>query len=176
MAKPPDKQASIDVRKGKPPRELDRAAFQERFLCAFGDPCFVALRREFEAVADAAWDAYADSRKSPLTRTAGPEFADPDYKLAVDWLAARDPIKEAEARHEEGEPRVLLVNGSSRTEHTCPGEMSKTSRLLEIAKATIETEFPETEIEVLDLSRTTSEFRKTIHPCKSCVSTSKALR
>jgi hypothetical protein len=47
---------------------------------------------------------------------------------------------------------------------------------LEIAKATIETEFPETEIEVLDLSRTTSEFRKTIHPCKSCVSTSKALR
>ena len=31
------------------------------------------------------------------------------------------------------------------------------------------------EVEILDLSRTTSEFGKTIHPCKSCVSTSMAL-
>jgi multimeric flavodoxin WrbA len=30
-------------------------------------------------------------------------------------------------------------------------------------------------IDILDLSRTTSEFGKTIHPCKSCVSTSMAL-
>jgi multimeric flavodoxin WrbA len=30
-------------------------------------------------------------------------------------------------------------------------------------------------IDILDLSRTTSEFGKMIHPCKSCVSTSMAL-
>jgi NADPH-dependent FMN reductase len=131
--------------------------------------------RELAAVADAAWDAYADSRKSPLTRKAGPGFADPDYELANDWLAARDAIKQAEARHNHGPAQILLVNGSSRTEHTCPGEMSKTWRLVEIAKGAIETELPEAEINVLGLSRTTLEFGKTIHPSKSCVSTSMAL-
>lgn len=29
---------------------------------------------------------------------------------------------------------MLLINGSSRSEHTCPGEMSKTYRLCEIAR------------------------------------------
>ena len=38
----------------------------------------------------AAWNAYSHSRKSPLTRKAGPGFADADYKIAIDWLAARD--------------------------------------------------------------------------------------
>jgi multimeric flavodoxin WrbA len=53
--------------------------------------------------------------------------------------------------------------------------MSKTWRLVEIAKGAIEAEFSETAIDVLDLSRTTSEYGKTIHPCKSCASTSMAL-
>jgi multimeric flavodoxin WrbA len=175
LAKPPENQTSIDVRKGMPPRKLDRASFQDRFLSAFIDPYFDRLRRELKAIADVAWDAYSSSRKSPLTRKAGPGFADPDYELAVDWLAARDAIRQAEADHTRGPVRILLVNGSSRTEHTCPGEMSKTWRLVEIAKGAIETGFPGAEIDVLDLSRTTSEFGKTIHPCKSCVSTSMAL-
>jgi hypothetical protein len=93
LAKPPDNQASIDVRKGMPSRKLDRASFQERFFSAFIDPSFDSLRRELKAVADAAWDAYANSRKSPLTRKAGSGFADPDYELAMDWLAARDAIQ-----------------------------------------------------------------------------------
>ena len=138
MVKPPENQTSIDVRKGMPPRKLDRASFQERFLSAFIDPSFDQLRRELTAVAEAAWDAYSNSRKSPLTRKAGPGFADPDYDLAVDWLAARDAIRQAEAHHDRGAARILLVNGSSRTEHTCPGEMSKTWRLVEIAKGAIE--------------------------------------
>jgi multimeric flavodoxin WrbA len=158
-----------------PPRKLDRSSFQQRFLSAFVDRSFDALRGELQAVADAAWAAYADGRKSPLTKRAGPGFADPTYELSVDWLAARDAIRQAETHHHEGAARILLVNGSSRTEHTCPGEMSKTWRLVEIAKGAIEIRFPETEIDVLDLSRTTSEFGKTIHPCKSCASTSMAL-
>ena len=43
------------------------------------------------------------------------------------------------------------MNGSSRTEHTCPGELSKTWRLVEIAMEAIETGFAEAEIDVLDL-------------------------
>jgi multimeric flavodoxin WrbA len=51
--------------------------------------------------------------------------------------------------------------------------MSKSWRLLEIARDLIAQEG--FEVDVLDLSRTTSEYGIIIHPCKSCVSTSMAL-
>jgi multimeric flavodoxin WrbA len=159
-----------------PPRRLTRKAFEQRFQSAFIDPVFAPLRGELDALTDAAWDAYADSRKAPLTRKAGEGFADPDYDLSIDWLAARDAIAQAQQRHDDsaGPSRILLVNGSSRTEHTCPGEMSKSWRLVELAQRTISkrTGFV---TDILDLSRTVSEFGRTIHPCKSCVSTSMAL-
>jgi multimeric flavodoxin WrbA len=51
--------------------------------------------------------------------------------------------------------------------------MSKTWRLVKLAEPVFhEMGF---EVDILDLSRTTSEFAKQIHPCKSCVSTSMAL-
>lgn len=64
-------------------------------------------------------------------------------------------------------------NGSSRSEHTCPGESSKTWRLVKLAEPVFR-KFG-FQVDILDLSRTTSEFGKLIHPCKSCVSTSMAL-
>ena len=75
-----------DVRKGMPSRRLDRGTFEKRFKSAFVDPVFSPLQRELQAITDAAWDAYDDSRKAPITRKAGPGFADPDYDIAVDWL------------------------------------------------------------------------------------------
>jgi len=166
----------IDVRKGMPPRKLERAAFSRRFQSVYRDPGFDGLRTELSAIEDATWDAYVASRKAPLTRKAGPGFADPDYDLAVDWLEARAAIAKAQRMHESRtEPaRLLLINGSSRTEHTCPGEMSKTWRLIEMAREILGNE-PGIAVDVLDLSRTTSEFGIMIHPCKSCVSTSMAL-
>jgi multimeric flavodoxin WrbA len=53
-------------------------------------------------------------------------------------------------------------------------KMSKTWRLVELAQAEIAASGG-FEVEILDLSRTTSEFGRTIHPCKACVSTSMAL-
>jgi len=166
---------SPDIRKGMPPVKLDRAAFERRFKSGFVDPAFDPLEKELQAIADAAWDAYADSRKAPHTRKAGPGFADPDYDLSVDWLAARDAIADAQRRHADPAEasRILLINGSARSEHTCPGEMSKTWRLVELAQQTIAGKGFSTDI--LDLSRTTSEFGRTIHPCKSCVSTAMPL-
>jgi multimeric flavodoxin WrbA len=147
-----------------PPVKLSRAEFEQRYRSRFADPVFEPLQRELAAIVDAAWDAYANSRKAPLTRKrkAGPGFADPDYEISVDWLAARGET-----------PRILLVNGSSRSEHTCPGEMSKTWRLVKL----VEPVFQEMGlgVDILDLSRVTSEFGRQIHPCKSCVSTSMAL-
>ena len=122
---------TFDVRKGMPPRKLDHKTFGQRFKSRFVDPVFAPLHRELQALSDAAWDAYADSRKAPITRKAGSDFFDPDYEVSVDWLAARRAIQEAQRRHDDpaGPCRILIVNASTRTEHTCPGEMSKTWRL-----------------------------------------------
>lgn len=167
--------ARIEVRKGMPPVRLDRQEFERRFRNRFRDPVFAALSNQLQAIIEAAWDGYHHSRKSPLTRRAGPGFADPDYQIALDWLAAQEAIRDAQARHDDPAqpPRILIINGSPRSEQTCPGEMSKTWRMVELALPV----FKEAGlgIDVLNLSRLTAEFGKTIHPCKACVSTSMAL-
>jgi hypothetical protein len=111
-----------DVRKGMPAVKLDRAEFEKRYRSRFIDPTFRPLSRELDAIIGAAWDAYSHSRKSPETRKAGPGFADPDYEIAVDWLNARQAIEEAQRCHDDAKqaPRILIINGSSRSEHTCP--------------------------------------------------------
>jgi multimeric flavodoxin WrbA len=165
----------VDVRKGMPPVKLSREAFESRYRSRFADPVFGSLQREIDAIVAAAWDAYSRSRKAPVTRKAGPGFADPQYELSVDWLKARDAVREAQRVHDAaGEtPRILVVNGSARSEHTCPGEMSKSWRLIERAQSVFaEIGFA---VDILDLSRLASEFGRQIHPCKSCVSTSMAL-
>jgi len=119
-------------------------------------------------------------RLQPLAQIAsdaqgGQGFADPDYDIATDWLAARDAILKAQRSHDDigGTPRILIINGSARSEHTCPGEMSKSWRLVKLAEPLFaEMGFA---VDILDLSRLASEFGKHIHPCKSCVSTSMAL-
>jgi multimeric flavodoxin WrbA len=165
----------LEPRRGMPSPKLPQAEFRTRFMQGFCDPAFDAIRPQLEDAARIAWDAYADSRKSPITRKSGPDFADPSYDLSVDWLAARDAIKAAENRHRDApRPRILLINGSPRSEHTCPGEMSKSWRLLEIAQQAIMARHP-CDIDILDLSRTTSEYGRIIHPCKACFSTAAPL-
>ncbi|WFU76365.1 MULTISPECIES: flavodoxin family protein [unclassified Bradyrhizobium] len=164
-----------DVRKGMPPVKLSRAEFERRYKSQFIDPVFAPLGRELDAIVSAAWDAYSHSRKAPLTRKAGPGFADPDYDIALDWLDARAAVLAAQRRHDDASetPRILIINGSARSEHTCPGEMSKTWRLVKLAEPVFtEMGFA---VDILDLSRLASEFGKTIHPCKSCVSTAMPL-
>ncbi|MCK1543552.1 flavodoxin family protein [Bradyrhizobium sp. 147] len=164
-----------DIRKGMPPVRLSREEFESRYRSRFVDPAFAPLQRELDAIVGAAWDAYSHSRKAPLTRKAGAGFADPDYDIAVDWLEARAAVLAAQRRHDDASetPRILIINGSARSEHTCPGEMSKTWRLVKLAEPVfIEMGFA---VDILDLSRLASEFGKNIHPCKSCVATAMPL-
>ncbi|MEQ8177954.1 MAG: flavodoxin family protein [Amphiplicatus sp.] len=163
-------------RKAMPSPALDKAAFRERFLGQFIDPVFTPLEDQLSLIADAAWDAYSGGRKSPLTRKAGQGYADPSFELSQDWLAARATVDAAQTRHDDknGPDRYLIVNASPRSEHTCPGESSKTWRLAEIAQAAIE-EKEGAETEILDLSRLASEYGRKIHPCKACFSTAAAL-
>ncbi|MGD9657428.1 MAG: flavodoxin family protein [Methylocystis sp.] len=166
---------SSSPRKGMPDPTLDELQFRQRFASQFRDPAFNPLGAELERIASAAWDAYTNARKSPLTVKAGEEFADPEFELASDWLGAYRAIEVARLRHDDpsGPTRLLLVNGSSRSEHTCPGEMSKSWRLAEIAKARFDAAGAHTC--VLDLARLASEYGRHIHPCKACFSTAAAL-
>ncbi len=165
-----------EPRKGMPSPQLEEAEFKRRFKSQFQDAAFESLPQELDRVAGAAWSAYDEGNKSPRTRKAGPGFAEPDYELSTDWLMARDDIRLAQQRHDDpaGPFRILLVNGSSRSEHSCPGEMSKSWRLLQIARETVAAEAGFA-IECLDLSRVASEYGRRIHPCKACFSTAAAL-
>src|SRR5262245_33855450 len=119
-----------------PSPQLDEQDFRDRFLQQFADPAFAQFREEIDQIAKVAWEGYSKGRKSPVTRKAGKQFADPDYELSVEWLAARQAIRQAQHEHtsKREPPCILIVNCSPRSEHTCPGEMSKTWRLIEIAQ------------------------------------------
>jgi len=162
-------------RKGMPSPKLDEQEFRRRWLQQFVDPAYEPLRGELERLVAVAWEAYSQGRKAPRTRKAGAGYADPDYDLSVDWIGAREAIQVAQERHQEagGPARFLVVNGSSRSEHTCPGEMSKSYRLAELARQELAADGGQ--VELLDLSRLASEYGRRIFPCKACFSTAAPL-
>jgi multimeric flavodoxin WrbA len=166
---------AIDVRKGQGPGKLDREEFRRRFQERFTHPRFDAERESLERIEAIAWEDYRESRKAPRTRAAGPEFADPAYELSLDWLATRDRLGAAALRHRDprSPSRVILISGSSRNDATCPSEMAKSFRLVEIARATFTA--LGLEVDLLDLSLLSSEYGRQIHPCKGCVSTAMPL-
>lgn len=168
--------ATPNVRRGMPSVTLERAEFQKRFLANFYHPEFEALKPEFERIAAIAWKTYEEYEKSPRTRRAGPEFADPEFDLPVEWLKAREEIRAAESRQKDSTApsRILIVNGSSRSDQTCPGEMSKTWRMVQMARDVVSTTAG-FEVDVLDLSRLVAEYGRIIFPCKACVSTAQPL-
>ena len=129
MAKPP-------VRKQEHYVPLSKDQFRERFMARFYDPAFQEVAAELEKVFEKAWDGYIQYRKSPRVVHAGPDFSAPDRNVPVEWLEARNRIVAAQAiQADPGSPsRVLIVNGSTRSEHSCPGEISKTRRLAQAAR------------------------------------------
>lgn len=164
------------VRKGMPSVQLTKEEFVKRIRGRFYDPAFEALEGEIEEIIEKAWEGYDKYRKSPRTRQAGRGFADPNFKLPVEWLETRRAIEEAEKRRRarSSPSRILLVNGSSRSDQSCPGEMSKSFRLVTMAQEIIAAE-KGFEADLLDLSRLTSEYGRVIYPCKACVSTAMPL-
>jgi len=155
---------------------LTREQFRARFYERFYDPAFDAVKPELEKVFERAWDGYIQYRKSPRTQPAGSGFSDPAFLLPVEWLETRRAIQEAEKRQRDPatSSRILIVSAATRSEHTCPGETSKTWRLADHARRTIEKERA-FEVDLLELSSLADEPWKVIHPCKACVSTSMPL-
>jgi multimeric flavodoxin WrbA len=156
---------------------LTKDQFRARFFARFYDPVFDAVQPELERVFEKAWDGYGVTfRKSPRTEPAGPGAADPAFEVPAEWLRTKAAVEAAAVRHRDASSptRILLVNGSTRSAHTCPGEISKTLRLVQHARQVLES-LPGHEVDQLDLSSLADEPYKVIHPCKACVSTAMPL-
>ena len=102
---------------------LSKEQYRERFYARFYDPAFDGVKAELEKVFEKAWDGYIVYRKSPRKKPAGKGFADPKFELPIEWSATRAAIEAAEKRQKDPKSpsRILIVNGSTRSEHTCPG-------------------------------------------------------
>ena len=171
-----DEHETTRVRKGQGDVKLSREEFSHRFRQRFYDPAFEQVAAELARVEEVAWRAYDEYRKSPRTQKAGAGFADPEFEAPVEWLAARDAIKEAEAKYRDrnARRRILLIAGADRHDQTCPGEMSKTFRLATLAREVIEAASG-FECDLLDLALLAAEYGRQILPCKSCVATAMPL-
>ena len=164
-----------EIRKGQAPAVLTRSEFHSRFIESFMDPAFRAEDEAISRIEAVAWQAYEEGRKAPITRKAGPGYADPDYDMSVDWLETKARIEKAQAAWGDASTpsRVLLICGSARNDGTCPGEISKTFRMVKWADEILQQAGLQTDL--LDLSLLTSSYKLNIHPCKGCVSTAMPL-
>ena len=165
----------VDIRKGQAPATMERAPFSTRFRAAFTDPAYRGEDAALQRLEDIAWSAYTDGRKAPLRHMAGPGYADPNYELSDEWVATKKRLDQAQLHWADPatQSRALLVCGSARNDGTCPGEVSKSFRLANIARQ--ELEQAGIQVDLLDLSLLTSEYALHIHPCKGCASTAMPL-
>jgi multimeric flavodoxin WrbA len=163
------------IREGQAPAPLGRDEFHLQFMRSFQDPAFGPVQTALAQVEEVAWTNYRDGRKAPATQKAGAGFADPGYDLSVEWTATRDRLLAAEKIQKDpnSRSRVLLIVGAARNDGSCPGEISKTFRMMRWAEQTLAGAGIETD--VLDLSLLTSGYDLHIHPCKGCVSTAMPL-
>ncbi|HEY5799069.1 MAG TPA: flavodoxin family protein [Burkholderiaceae bacterium] len=163
------------VRKGQFTGKIKRDEFQLRFHANYKQAEYDGVRDALARIEEVAWNNYVQGRKPAATEKAGPGHADPDYDLSTEWKAAHDRLLQAEQRQKDPatRSRVLLICSSHRNDGTCPGEMSKTFRLTQLAREVCEQAGMEADL--LDLSRLTSDYDRHIHPCKGCVSTAMPL-
>lgn len=165
----------IAIRTGQIPAAMARQEFGVRFRAAYDDPAFRAEDQAIAKLEEIAWGGYTNNRKAPTTQKAGAVFADPEYDLSTEWLAAKKRIEAAQQQQQSATSpsRVLLICGSARNDGSCPGENSKSFRLMGLASEIVQKAGMQADI--LDLSLLTSEYGRFIHPCKGCVSTAMPL-
>ncbi len=163
------------IRSGQAPAALTRAQFHERFNVRFNDPAFAAEHDAIARLEAIAWAALQEGRKAPFSKPAGRGFADPTYEISVQWLDTRKRLRVAQQQWSDAATLagVLLICGCPRNDGTCPGEISKTWRLTELARRVVQR--AGMQADVLDLSLVTSEYGRNIHPCKGCVSSAMPL-
>jgi hypothetical protein len=93
-------------------------------VARFINPVFKPLESELNGIVNAAWDAYSNFRKSPVTRKAGRASPIRTNEISVDWLAAREAILAAQRQLDDAseKPRILLINGKNTAEELAYAE------------------------------------------------------
>lgn len=166
----------MKIRKGQIDVTLSRKEFESRIReKLFFDPAFEKIQSQISDVIEKSWINYIEYQKSPIQVKAGKKFKNPAYQLSVEWLKTHKALQKAEReqKNSKSKSRILVICASPRNDQTCPGEMSKTYRLAQMASKVIKKN--DFECDFLDLSRLTSEYGKNIYPCKACVSTAMPL-
>ncbi len=93
-------------------------------------------RARLARVIDVAWHELPRLSQEPADAARRSRVRRSGLRTAVEWLEARDHILEAQRRYDDpgARSRILLIAGAARHDQTCPGEMSKTFRLVELAR------------------------------------------
>ena len=164
MANGPQK--APEPRKGMPSVQLDEEEFLDRFKSQFAIPRSTRRRSAGQGRGHCLARLQGRPQVAAQPHKAGQGYADPDYELGDDWRDAKAAIEQAQREYDDPAqpPCILIVNGSSRSEHTCPGEMSKSWRLTEIAREICGVDGVETR--VLNLSRLAAEYGARSTPAK----------
>ena len=152
-----------EVRKGQAPGQLERGEFGVRFRASFVDPAFRAEDEALGRLEAIAWDAYREGRKAPITRKAGPGYADPDYDLSVDWIETGAPRAGADGlgRSEDADARARDLRLAAQRRHLPGRDLEDVSPRRPGQRRAGR---GEVEVDFLDLSLLTSEYGRKIHP------------
>lgn len=116
--------------------KLSKEEFLQRYQQLFSDPWFEPHQEQINVFSEIAWKANQEGRKAPRTQKAGPGYDDPSYDLSLEWVKTKKQMDEAQKIHDDQKAKrqILLIHASHRNDHTCPGEISKSSRLFDIAR------------------------------------------
>lgn len=163
------------IRKGQPSTVLSKADYEKRWRQQFPDQAFANVTEELKSVFEASWTFYETQKKYVESAPIGTGYQNPEFQAPVAWLRTKKKMEDAQFRNRDltQRKRILVVCASSRNEHTCPSEVSKSSRLAKRAQELVERSG--LECSLIDLSEMTAEYGKMIYPCKACVSTAMPL-
>ncbi len=165
------------VVKGMPSVELTRDEFARRFRQRTTTRRSTTSTPSSTRSLDVAWRSYIEYRKSPRTRRAGDGFADPDYELSLEWLAARarDPAKPSASRRSrlgvahplDQRLRAQRPDLSGRDVEDLPARQARAGARSSATRLRGRPPRP--------VACSTSEYGRVIYPCKACVSTAQPL-
>ena len=163
----------MTVRKGMPSAQISREQFEQRMRAILRSRFRETYKRGGQNRRNGVGRLFGFAQK-PTHPEGRPWLPDPDYDLSVEWVAARrrsmgrkactrcfspglhsaDQRRDAQRTHLSWRNVEDLSAGNDRA-----GNMRGRG----------------IEVELLDLSRTTSEYGRNIFPCKTCVSTAMPL-
>ena len=164
--------------KGHAKRELSKEEFATRFRDRFYDPPSPDRAPSSAKSSRSPGTLTSSTAKARARDAPGPGFADPDLRAA--GRMARDPQQRSQAAEAPAEDAEVAV--------AHPADQRLVAQRPDLPRRDVEDIPPREhragessrrsrgfEVDLLDLSRLTSEYGRVIYPCKACVSTAMPL-